>query len=790
MISHIEAQALISARLDEPLDPLAERELQAHLATCPTCRAFANQTANMTHALRELPYLPASPAVSRTVMEHIQRPTPIWGAVQQWVSPNLGSAVSTIAAVLVVAVLSIFVLTRIVGQDGGDHEQQQVLNAPAQETQSAVAINDRTPTVAPTTAPTQAAPTAPPTTTGQGGSTGVPTTGAPSAQPTAPGQPAGGEAPPTQVTQAPEQPQATNTEAPEPTSPVTDAGEQAQIVVPTTVPSAVPTSGDTQVAEKATTATGPTQDQAFNLTGEGTPEATKTPAPAVEPTAVPTEVPSETPVPTEEPTVTEAPTAEPTETPVPTTEPTATAVPTQGPTEVPAPTEAPAPPEVPTETPAPTETPVPTEVPTETPLPTATSVPTAEPTETPSDESQVILPADGTYVATSEIGAEATTASTAAPTEPAIEPQTTTVNTPVAGNGNAGNNGQVIEPASSGEATPETAVPEPTSPVEEPGGEQRIEPSNSGDNQRRPTPQPTDGTGGPAGVIESGTATVASEAGDLSSAESLGSFGGGAGDRLVYENGGVGVSSAPGVANPASFFGATLAEQPGTSGQSVFVCLGGGECTDATSASAEGTHTDVAIGWIDSLMVYQRDLPDGTVEYRAAFIDPDTGEANDDRQLQSGGPELRRSGNVFAYGGGLLVESSGGWVMVWDDHARALAAAESSSPRSLVRIYENLGLVTYVTNGQLVLQGIDDGSVTTLPFSGVDYDLSPGGDQVVVSTGSGIELLDRGGNVTGTFANAQGIATGSVLWMPDGTIDFVDQSSGQIRSIPVDDATS
>jgi len=772
MISHIEAQALISARLDEPLDPLAERELRAHLATCPTCRAFANQTANMTHALRELPYLPASPAVSRAVMEHIQRPTPIWGAVQQWVSPNLGSAVSTIAAVLVVAVLSVFVLTRIVGQDGGDHEPQtQVLNAPAHETQSAVAINDRTPTVVPTAIPTQVAPTAPPATTGQGGSTGVPTTGGQTAQPTAPGQPAGGETA-NQVARATEQPQAAKTEAPAPTSPVTDAGEQAQIVVPTTVPSAVPTNGDTQVAEKATTAAGPTPDQALTLAGEGTPEATETPAPTVKPTTVPTEAPSETPVPTEEPT------DEPTETPVPTIEPTVTTVPTEVPTETAAPTA------------VATETAMPTSVPTETPAPTATSAPTEEPTETPNDESQVILPADGTYVATSEIGAEATTASTAAPTEPAIEPQTTTVNTPVSGNGNAGNSGQVIEPASGGEATPETAVPEPTSAVDEPGGEQRIEPSNGGDNQRRPTPQPTDGTGGPAGVIEGATATVASEAGDLSSAESLGSFGGGAGDRLVYEDGGVGVSAAPGVANPSSFFGATLAEQPGTNGQSVFVCLGGGECTDATSASADGAHTDVAIGWIDSLMVYQRELPDGTVEYRAAFIDPDTGDASDDRQLQTGGPELRRSGEVFAYGGGLLVESSGGWVMVWDDHARALAAADSSSPRSLVRIYENLGLVTYVTNGQLVLQGIDDGSVTTLPFSGVDYDLSPGGDQVVVSTGSGIELLDRGGNVIGTFANAQGIATGSVLWMPDGTIDFVDQSSGQIRSIPVDDAMS
>ena len=64
MISHEEAQALISARLDGPLDPAANRALLAHLATCPACRQFAEQANVLARGLRDLPHLPPSPTVS------------------------------------------------------------------------------------------------------------------------------------------------------------------------------------------------------------------------------------------------------------------------------------------------------------------------------------------------------------------------------------------------------------------------------------------------------------------------------------------------------------------------------------------------------------------------------------------------------------------------------------------------------------------------------------------------------------------------------------------------------
>jgi predicted anti-sigma-YlaC factor YlaD len=79
MISHNEAQTLISARQDQVLDPIVEHELNAHLATCDSCRAFAQSTEQLTMGLRALPYLPASPAVRRAVLDRVEEGRSPWG---------------------------------------------------------------------------------------------------------------------------------------------------------------------------------------------------------------------------------------------------------------------------------------------------------------------------------------------------------------------------------------------------------------------------------------------------------------------------------------------------------------------------------------------------------------------------------------------------------------------------------------------------------------------------------------------------------------------------------------
>src|SRR3954453_5949881 len=83
-LSHADAENFISARLDAPLPPNQNRALLAHLATCPTCRAFAEQMSTMSQGFRTLPMLPASPTVSRQVRERIHQPQTAYARFARW----------------------------------------------------------------------------------------------------------------------------------------------------------------------------------------------------------------------------------------------------------------------------------------------------------------------------------------------------------------------------------------------------------------------------------------------------------------------------------------------------------------------------------------------------------------------------------------------------------------------------------------------------------------------------------------------------------------------------------
>ena len=768
MISHIEAQALISARMDGPLDPIAVRELQAHIATCDTCRAFANQTAAMTQAFHELPYLPASPSVSRAVMEHVQRPTSVWGMTQKWLTPNLGSALSTVAALVVVAALSIFILTRVVNQGGNDGQQNtQVLTAPSQETGNGLALNQPTPTA--TIAPGD-------------GSQGQPTTVAPTAKATT--TTATNTVAPTTVTVPPTAQPPTET-VPEPSA-TTAPADTGQIVVPTEVATTEPTAVATSEQKQALGgADRSAQGAARTAAGASTavPLPTWTPLPSPTATLLPTETPAPEPTATLEPSATLEPTETPSPEPTSTTESTATI----------APSEAPSPEQTATATSTSTSTPLPTNEPTQTPAPTETVTPEPTQTPSPSEGDQIIEPANGSVeaggpVPTSVVGE-------AQPTETVIPPTASSNQPTIVGNDGTSGNDQVIVPATGEQASPnveETPGPVSTAPQVAPtsgAGEQVIVP-RGGDNQRGGGQQETPNEATPIINQNEGNPTVTPSSGgpalegDLSAATVLGPFTGGAGARLVSDNGAASVSSVPNAAPIQSADGVSLQEQPVTNGTSVFACSSAGTCVDATSDSADGQHTDTAIGWVDgTTMIYQRMLADGSYQYHATDV-TGTGEVSGDQVIGAGGTELARSGSVFTFRDGLLVEANGGWVIVTAQQAY-LQPAAASGPRTLVRIFNSDPMrVASVSGGELVIQNIYSSDVTTIPFTGVDYDLSPNGDQVVVSTGSGIEILDLSGQVTATFPNAQNISIGSVLWV-NSTIEFVDQTSGEIRSIDV-----
>lgn len=759
MISHIEAQALISARMDGPLDPIAERELQAHIATCPACRAFADQTSVMARAFHNLPYLPSSPTVSRAVLQHVQRPRTLWGRGQEWLAPNLGSAFATLAVLVVIVALGAFVLTRVIGSGGDGDPNIRVLTAPSQESGDGVAFNGQTPTSTPgvavqptdTIVPTDVATLQPASTS------------ADAVEPTIPEPTSTAVSPPNSLKTPSGRDQGGNSRQD------ADKTEVATTAVTQGVTPVRPTE-ESQAGSKVPT-DGVTQAAALQGGGRPTltPLPTWTPIATATATRLPTQEP--TPIPTDVPTIELTATPEPTSTEVPTIEPTSTEAPTVGLAVAPEPTSTEVPTIAPTSTLEPTATPAPTQAP-------PPSV-TAEPSPTLND--QIIEPSTGTVEGE---GAPPTSIVVDPPTAevPSLPPPAQTQ--PTATNETSGDatNQQVIEPSTQNAASPLAEQGSDTSPTAEAGGQVPATdvpaPPDSGS-----VIVPADETPTETGDSSAPTTGSIPADGDLAGAAVLGPFPGGPGDRLVDQGGTPGGAAVPDAAAAQSADGATLAEQPaaGDGGTSVAVCLGG-ICVDATSASATGPHQDTAIGWVNgTTMIYQR-AQDGVVDYRAAEVDA-AATATNDRSLGSGGTELERAGSVFAFGDGLLVETNGGWVVAGSDGIVRHATGETAAPRTLVRVDAARAEVAYVSGGELVVQDLGSDTSVRLLFGGVDYALSPGGDRVVVSTGTTIEILGLDGQVEATLSNAQGMAIGSVLWLPGDTIVFVDQTTGEIRSI-------
>lgn len=72
VISCERAWELLSRQLDEPLSPEEERELEEHLAACPSCRKDREELAQMKEALQNLEEVPAPADFTRRVMEQVR----------------------------------------------------------------------------------------------------------------------------------------------------------------------------------------------------------------------------------------------------------------------------------------------------------------------------------------------------------------------------------------------------------------------------------------------------------------------------------------------------------------------------------------------------------------------------------------------------------------------------------------------------------------------------------------------------------------------------------------------
>lgn len=288
MITHKEAEILTSSRQDAPLDPLVERELQAHLATCDECRAFAVATERLTAGIKALPSVPVNPRTRREVMERVQRGrNPIAALLTGFGGGfQTGPVLAAAATLVIVGLFGWMALDRLVFEDGGGDDNQIAAVPTEQPVEQFVA------------SPTQA----PPTETAVPEETVEPTaTDEPEPTATTPPEPTA-TTPPEPTATTPPEPTATT--APEPTATTVPAEEGEEptdlttLSVPeetaaptaTVVPTEVATEESTEAAveqtsiEETAIATEEATEQATEIaTEEPTAEPEPTNTPGIEP---------------------------------------------------------------------------------------------------------------------------------------------------------------------------------------------------------------------------------------------------------------------------------------------------------------------------------------------------------------------------------------------------------------------------------------------------------------------------------------------------------------------------
>ena len=373
-LTHADAEALISARLDGPLDSGQNRALLGHLASCDRCRAFATQMDMLATAVRDIPSLPPSAAVSRAVRGEIRGETSPVRRFGAWLTTSKSAPLGALAAAVVALAL---VSASVFGPLGDDGSNGPSVNAPefaAMETETSAAAAYA----------------------GESDDGGGET------------ETAAAPAPNFQVTQTTEAPSSALAAG-------AAAGGAAESEVQSEPVGSSDDSASTESADSARSAAIVPVDSGAGLadgTGGGnlpielaieSPEATATETP--EPTSTTEPTPTETP----EPPATA--TAEPTEEPAPTETPEPTA------TEEPAPTETPEPTSTATAEPTATETPA-------TPEPEATSTATpATPEPEATSTSQPVVPRspESTATATAEPTEEPTPTETPEPEQPNSE---------------------------------------------------------------------------------------------------------------------------------------------------------------------------------------------------------------------------------------------------------------------------------------------------------------------------------------------------------------------------------
>ena len=741
-MSHAEAERLISARLDAPLDPAQNRTLLAHLATCDSCRAFAASMEAMSTDLRSLPVLPASPVVSRQVRARIsQQPSPWSRFAEIFFNGRWGAIPAAAAGVAVVAIVAIALMLH-----GSDPDRGAAPLAAPNTTTLAMASATNEASVAGTTGGGD--PTGTATVVKMPKFANVQVTQTPT--PTATAQPTEtATAFPTQTATA--EPIATSTPQP------TETANSAPVVIETDTPEATAT--DEPPAESPTSPPANTPPPTETATTQPIDTAT------TEPTETATTEPTETA--TSEPAATD--TVQPTETA--TIEPTATetAQPTE--TSTPKPTKTPKPPK-PTKTP--TTSPIdagapatPVENPTERPQ-KPTRTPTTEPQGAPTiapkggQSSQAIDPSAAGASTTDQVDPSSVETAPTDGGESQIVPvggqtQDATV-TP----------GAVSTDAPAIEAVGPTDTPKPAKG----DSKSKAKGADTGPIAQSQTlaqlPAPIE----PGSVIRmnpDGGAFVVSDSSGCT----------------VYDLNGNAVAAISGANRPVwtPYGTAMLVSAPGDSGMTATIWLSQSQSSFAIAAPSDRPFADYPAGADGDAFYFVREFSDkqGGIEvHRTLFSD------NSDSAIWSGGdslsgdPIVTNAGVVFASGGSFWSVSPDGDASQSGDNPYGDIVAPLRSPGGD-------GFVFAAGDNLIVTSSDSPGAGSSVPYdpgANGGYAFSPDGSEIAVASGDTLAVETAGGSQEGVTSSADGAPLMVVGWTSDGilVVDNGDQPVLQLVS--------
>lgn len=757
-LTHEEAEMLISARMDEQLDRADSRALLVHLQTCESCRAFAVQSEVLGRELAALPVLPPSAMVDRQVRESIARDSRRWSLASLFpgTAGNSGMRVA-LGAVAMLTLLSVFLLVRMAGNDGGsggsiDAPSGGVAQQAAPSSTAELAMAESTSTAGPTETPrvvvqqtqeptvadTVAAAQSEPTRTPQP-DTGNPEQVAPTEtldpayvyQADRPTQtPRGTEAAPTRTPQAP-------------TSVPTEEGQVAVAAVLANDSSPVADGANAVSPEPADTSA----TQESELPSQA-PEASTQPPVEETATATPTE-------PAPEPTMTETPV----EISVDATESTEPAA-TQDAGQIVSVDESVTPGDA-ADTPAPDQAEgAPTEHPEEAP-PSATEGPFVQPTIAPigsesgndqaktPDTTPPIVPNDGSDVeaasSSESVGGDSPTIVPSGggggkPDQGPAAPDDGSTQGPVGGQSDTGGYGG--QDGRGGGAQP-SAIPTVDDSV-----------SPSGLDLSTTVAELPAGTSSPVGRLEF------SPGGDLYAVTAPDG-------QLAVANldGELVVTLGPGDL-PVWSGNAMMFSVPGENGTVVGIWNADSGDLSYIPPSEDEASSDLPIGGDGTTFYYLRTFPDrpGAMEVRTATVDGSDGGAlwtSDETMLGGARPVWSSTG--------ILLPTDSSWLAIdLDGNATELG----ENPYGFVGapiLSPGEGLVAYSAGDQVIVAWTDDPgtAVATSPYGGGDggYAFATSGEEIVVSDGQALHVISYEGEDLGELEGNQPI--GGVFWISD-----------------------